>query len=184
MQRHSVHPLLVHPLLPVLGFLVLLVPIFAMPAHAEAVARAQVSVHYQDPHAFTESRDAGFGHEYNHGDYLQKLQQFLVRRATPMLAPGEHLAITFTNIKLAGGYEPWLSPRWSNVRFMRNRYPPRFDLTFKLTSADGQVVREGTRKLVDYSYLMNTPGALSSSDPLRYDKALLSRWLRQGPANW
>ncbi len=179
MQNHPVRPWLL-----VLGFLFAAAPFFASSAHAEAVSHAQVSVHYQDPHAFTESKNSGFWHQYNHGDYLQKLQQFLVQRATPMLAPGEHLAITFTNIELAGAYEPWLGPRWANVRFMRNQYPPRFDFTFTLTSADGQVLREGTRKLVDYSYLMTSPGALSATDSLRYDKALLERWLRRGPTKW
>ncbi|HEU0276312.1 MAG TPA: DUF3016 domain-containing protein [Rhodanobacteraceae bacterium] len=170
-------------LLMAVGFLGFGAPCVATSAHAEVAPAARVSVHYQDPHEFTESREAGFTHEYNHGDYLQRLQKFLIARATPMVAPGDHLAITFTNIKLAGGYEPWLGPRWNDVRFMRNRYPPRFDLNFKLTAADGQVIREGTRKLVDYSYLMNS-GATGSSDALRYDKALLARWLSRGPANW
>lgn len=172
------------PWLMLMGALAFSAPLLPMQALAETTPAAAVSVHYLDPHAFTESRDSGFWHQYDHGDYLQRLQQFVIRRATPMLAPGEHLAITFTNIKLAGDYEPWLGPRWANVRFMRDRYPPRFDLNFKLTSADGQVIREGTRKLVDYSYLYNTPSAFGDTDSLRYDKALLSRWLRRGPANW
>lgn len=179
----------VHPLLLALGLLALATAFVALPASAEVAAPAtpaQVSVHYQDPHHFTESRDAAFvfGHGFDYNDYLQRLQAFLVERATPMLAPGEHLSITFTNIKLAGRYEPWRGPRWSDVRIMRDHYPPRFDFNFKLTAADGQVLREGARKLVDYSYLMNASGPAYANDSLRYDKAVLSRWLRQGPTKW
>lgn len=156
----------------------------AAAVQSETPAQARVSVHYQDPHAFTESRLAGFGHAYDHGDYLQKLRTFLVRRATPMLAPGEHLTITFTNIKLAGSYEPWRGPLWSDVRFMRDIYQPRFDLTFTLTDADGQVLRKGTRKLADMAYLYDSSCVVYNDGPLCYDKAVLERWLRRGPANW
>lgn len=151
---------------------------------AEAPAGRRVTVRYQDPHAFTESRQAGWGHEYDHGDYMQKLRAYLVRRAGPMLAPGERLEITFTNIKLAGGYEPWLGPLWSDVRFMRDIYPPRFDLTFRLTGANGEVLREGARKLTDVAYLYDAPTSLNGLDPLHYDKAVLGRWLRRGPDHW
>lgn len=170
-------------LLAVLAF-ALAAPCALASAHSEDIAAARVSVNYHHPHAFTESRDAGFGHEFDHGDYMQQLRAFLVRRATPVLGPGERLSITFTNIKLAGGFEPWRGPLWSDVRFMRDVYPPRFDFTFELTGADGQVIRSGSRKLVDMAYRMNTSCGLSSTDPLCYDKGALDRWLRRGPAKW
>ncbi|HEX7326436.1 MAG TPA: DUF3016 domain-containing protein [Rhodanobacteraceae bacterium] len=162
-----------------------LAAVFCVAGAAPTVApQASVTVDYHDPHNFTESRQAGFGHEYDHGDYLQKLRAFLIQRATPLLAPGEHLNITFTNIKLAGGYEPWRGPLWDDVRFMRDIYPPRFDFTFTLTGADGQVVRQGTRKLTDLGYLYDLSPSLYNTDALAYDKALLGRWLRKGPKHW
>lgn len=142
-----------------------------------------VSVHYQDPETFSESRFA-FGHRFNHDDYLGKLKDYLVRRAAPQLKPGQHLDITVTDIQLAGRYEPWHGTTMDHVRFMRDTYPPRMDLHFRLTAADGTLLREGTRKLRDVGYLHNSPVRINDTDPLRYDKALIDKWLRRGPDKW
>lgn len=171
---------------PLIATLVLvLATAFTMAAaHPDVTSSSRVSVHYLNPHKFTESRQAGFGHKYDHGDYLQKLKAYLVKKATPMLAPDQRLSITITDIDLAGGYEPWRGPQWDDVRFMRDVYPPRIDLTFKLTGADGRVIRQGTRKLRDLGYLQSQPALPGGGEPLHYDKALLDRWLRRGPARW
>ncbi|HEX7340602.1 MAG TPA: DUF3016 domain-containing protein [Rhodanobacteraceae bacterium] len=158
------------------------------PATATTVASpatsGPVDILFHDPHKFTENTQAGFGHGFDHDGYMENLRTFLVKKATPMLQPGEKLTITFTNIDLAGGYEPWRGPQLDNVRFMTNAYPPRFDFSFKLTGADGQIIHQGTRKLTDLSYLQDFSASINDSDPLRYDKALLMQWLRRGPAKW
>lgn len=64
---------------------------------------------------------------------------------------------------------------------MRDIYPPRIDLDFTLTDANGKVLRQGSRKLRNLGYLSSGTGMGSNSDSLRYDKALLDRWLRRGP---
>lgn len=151
-------------------------------ANADTAAPV-VQVIYQDPRAFSETRDFPYV-RFDHGDYLQQLQAYLVRRATPMLQPGQRLTVTFTNIKLAGSYEPWRGVLWQDVRFMRNIYPPRMTFHFQLTSADGELVREGTRKLVGTGYMYTTPMPTALNDPLHYDKALLAGWLRRGPQRW
>ncbi|MGH8116011.1 MAG: DUF3016 domain-containing protein [Rhodanobacteraceae bacterium] len=149
----------------------------------DPAAPASVSVVYEHPGQFSEARESRFSQDVDH-DYLQTLRTFLVRRATPMLQPGEHLTITFTNVKLAGSYEPWRGPLWQDVRFMRDIYPPRFDFSFRLTGPDGVLVREGTRKLTGLGYLYTLPPATGTSGPLHYDKALLAQWLRRGPQRW
>lgn len=153
-------------------------------AQSDTSTQPRVTVHYANPHQYIESHQAGFGVRFDHDDYMEKLRQFLVRKATPMLAPGQHLSITFTDIDLAGGFEPWRGPRMGNVRILSQQYPPRFDFHFKLTDANGKVVREGTRKLTNLTYLMDQAARPGDSDPLRYDKGLLEKWLRRGPANW
>lgn len=149
-----------------------------------SAAQERVTVTYVHPHQFTESRGTGFGQDYNHGDYLGHLKAFLVQRASAKLGPGQHLAVSITDIDLAGGFEPWLGPQWSGVRFMRDVYPPRIDLTFTLTGADGKVIRQGSRQLRGLGYLHDQPADPGNSDPLRYDKGLLDRWIRRGPKHW
>ncbi len=161
-----------------------LVAVFSVAAaQPDNGSQPQVTVTYANPHQFTESHQMGFGIRYDHDHYMEKLRAFLIKKATPLLESGQHLSITFTNIDLAGGYEPWRT-NMENVRIMNDAYPPRFDLSFKLTGADGQVIRQGTRKLTNLSYLMDYPMQTGNTDPLYYDKALLDKWLRRGPEHW
>lgn len=150
----------------------------ATPATAPAGARVHVS--YVHPQNFSESRNYGHQDRYNGVHYLQPLQAYVVKRAAPMLAAGQQLDVTITDIQLAGGYEPWQGLPWSRVRIMSNHYPPRIDLTFQWVGSDGKVLREGSRKLFNLGYLDSGSAMIGSSDPLRYDKALIDRWLRGG----
>ena len=159
----------------------------AAPAAAQAatsaapVSEATVSVTYVEPEKFSEAREYGEQDRYNDADYLKSLKTYLIKRATKMLPPGDRLEVTVTDIKLAGGYEPWHGPNFRYVRFMKDVYPPRMDLTFKLVDSNGKVLREGSRKLKDLGYLYSGVAMPTNTDPLRYDKALIDRWLQRGP---
>ncbi len=146
-------------------------------------ADARVSVTYANPEGFSEAREFGQQDRFNNTNYLDPLKAHLIKRAERMLPAGERLEVTITDIKLAGGYEPWHGPNLTHVRFMKDIYPPRIDLTFKLTGSDGKVLREGSRKLRNLGYLQSGVGRVGDTDPLRYDKGLLDSWLRRGPTD-
>lgn len=152
-------------------------------AAAATDAASRVTVTYADPQNFSENRAFGTQDRYTGTNYLDALRAHLIQRATRMLAPGERLEVTITDIKLAGAYEPWRGPRMSYVRIMKDVYPPRIDLTFKLFGADGSVLRQGSRTLRNLGYLQSGLMTLGNTDPLRYDKALLDRWLGRGARN-
>lgn len=152
----------------------------AAAAPAEA-ADARVQVTFKNPQNFAEAREFGMQDRWLHNDYLKTLKSYLIKRASAILAPGERLHVTITDIKLAGAFEPWRGPQWGYVRIMRDRYPPRIDLDFTLTDAHGKVLRQGSRKLRNLGYLSSGANMPGSTDPLRYDKALLDSWLRRGP---
>src|SRR3546814_11046902 len=61
---------------------------------------------------------------------------------------------------------------------MRDVYPPRITLDFKLVGADGNVLAQGTRELSDIAYLQRG-SPLADSDQLRYEKRLIDDWLRK-----
>jgi hypothetical protein len=109
---------------------------------------------------------------------VKQLADYLQQRAGTQLAPGQRLQVELTDIKRAGDYEPWHGPQWNDVRVMRDIYPPRISLNFTLYGADGQVLEQGERKLLDSSYLMNSAIGLNN-DPLRYEKRMLDDWLRR-----
>lgn len=151
-------------------------------AAAATPAESSVSVTYVNPEQFAENRMYGRQDRFNRIDYLAQLKAYLIKQGQAVLKPGQSLHVNITDIRLAGAYEPWHGPQWSYVRIMRDVYPPRIDLDFRLVDQDGHMLREGKRVLRDMDYLhsgLSLPGAAGAS--LYYDKALLRRWLIRGP---
>lgn len=137
---------------------------------------ARVQVIWTNPAAFSESKqNYGTGRQ-SPDEWLGDLARHLTYRAERMLPEDRHLAVTFTNVRRAGTYEPWRGPRWDDVRVIKNIYPPRIDLTFTLTDANGGIVKGGERKLRDPAFLQR--GTLNRTDPLRFEKRMLDDWLR------
>ena len=83
-----------------------------------------------------------------------------------------------TDVDVAGEFEPWRGPQFDRVRIMREIYPPRIDLEFRLTDYRGAVVREGRRRLRDP--LNRTCAALGDGDRLLYEEAAPGRLATSG----
>jgi hypothetical protein len=137
-----------------------------------------VSVRYKDPQHFTEAKRSFGVHQIDADDYLKPLKDYIVQRASRVLAPGQRLDIEVTDVKRAGEYEPWHGPRFDDVRVIKDIYQPRIDLDFTLYGADGKVLREGQRKLRDAAFLSRS--SATDQDSLRYEKSLIDSWLRKG----
>jgi len=150
-------------------------------AAAVAPVESPVSVTFVNPQQFTENRLYGAQDRFNRIDYLAQLKAYLIKQGQAMLEPGQSLHVDITDIQLAGTYEPWRGPRWSYVRIMRDAYPPRIDLNFRLVGQDGNVLREGKRVLRNLNYLQDVSLPAATGASLYYDKALLRRWLGRGP---
>lgn len=140
-----------------------------------------VTVTYDHPEKFTEAQKIRpLSPRVGDDDYLKVLKAYMEKRAGKILPPGERLAIVVTDIDRAGNFEPWRPYPMRDVRIIKDIYPPRIDLRFQLFDADGKVIREGARKLRDPAFLSDS-GYPGNTDSLRYEKALLDRWLRKGP---
>lgn len=149
----------------------------ACAAHAEPTTPTRVNVTWPEPATLSEVKEA-HGRGWQRGEaWLVDLRKHLVRQADRVLPSGERLDVTFTDIKLAGSFEPWRGPQFDDVRIVKDIYPPRIDLRFTVTAADGHVVADGERTLRDPGFL--TRSIANSSDPLRYEKRLLDDWVRR-----
>lgn len=140
-------------------------------------ADGPVSVDWTDPAQFSDIRYSGNRWEAQRGDWVAQIARHLQKSAAKRLPAGETLQVTLTDITRAGRYEPWHGANLQDTRFVRDIYPPRIELTFKRLDAQGNVLAEGQRKLVDSAFLMGG-GRLRDTDTLRYEKALLDDWLR------
>lgn len=141
-------------------------------------AEGPVDVRWNDPSGFTEIRRSTNRFEAERGNWVSDIAEYLRKSAARELAPGQALAINIVDIERAGSYEPWQGVNARDIRFMRDIYPPRLTLQYRLTDAQGGVVAEGETKLQDTGYL-HTSGLASSTDPLRYEKKLIDDWARR-----
>lgn len=122
-----------------------------------------------EPEHFTDLKPSYLAEQFR--DYVQ-------RRAAQYLADGRTVTVTINDIDMAGGFEPWRGPQFFDVRILRDVYPPRIDLSFELTDADGAVLASGERKLKDLTYLMRVRPK-SDPDQLAYEKQILDEWMRK-----
>lgn len=145
-------------------------------ARQGAVPAGIVSVTFDDPSRFDASRSGPGETGKARRAWVDALAQFLAERAALRLPQGQRLEVHLTDVQRAGSFEPWRGPQAADVRIVRDIYPPRIDLRFKLLDADGKLLREGSRQLRDATFMMRPD--LYPNDPLRYEKTLLDDWLR------
>ncbi|HNV09569.1 MAG: DUF3016 domain-containing protein [Dokdonella sp.] len=139
---------------------------------------AQVKVTWTDPAQFDELR---FGHQFHQAKpevWLKEFRKTLVKSGDRILPKDQHLSVTITDVKLAGDFEPWHGPDFHDVRVVKSIYPPRVKLSFTLTDANGNVIESGDRELRDLAFL-NRGTSVRSNQPYRYEKRMLSDWLKR-----
>jgi hypothetical protein len=134
---------------------------------------APVQVEYLQPDLFADVGNQRFSDERMRAAYLGELRRHVAQRASKLLATGELLSVSITEVDMAGEFESWRPP--PGARIVMDIYPPRIDLTFRLAGGDGKLIREGERKLRDPAFLLGANDY--PDDPLRYEKALIDRWL-------
>jgi hypothetical protein len=160
-----------------ISILSLLLPAAILAADTAKPNAASVTVTFDHPEKFTDVKDAEMATEKGRDAILAQIKDFVETRAKSYLRDGQKLEVKFTDIDLAGDFEPQLGPRFHDVRIVKDIYIPRLKLEFKLTGADGKVINEGKRELTDLGFMMRP--AFPPSDNLRFEKDLLSDWLRE-----
>lgn len=138
----------------------------------------RTEVVFFEPEKFSDIRDSAFGAwDAAKSEVLTELRTYIIKEANRYLAQGQVLTVKITDVDLAGEFEPWRGAQWTDVRVVKDIYPPRIKLAFKLVGADGQVIKEGDRALSDLAF--NLRLTLDRQDPRRYEKELINDWLQQ-----
>lgn len=138
---------------------------------------ALVEVHFADDVWRSDSRHAIFNEEASRRSAETALRKHLVERAGKVLRDDQTLDVTFVSIERAGSFEPWRGAGAQDVRIVRDIYPPRIDLTFKLSNVEGAIRKVGKSQLRDPAFMMHTN--MYPNDSLRFEKALLDDWIRR-----
>ena len=138
---------------------------------------SRVEVIFVEPDKFTDVKDELLQTERGRNYLLEQLKVHMQSVAAKYVKEGQHLEIKVSDVDLAGGFEPWHGGNFDRIRILRDQYPPRMELEFRLVDAEGRVISTGKRRLIDGGYLMTL--SIATHDPLRYDKEMISDWLRR-----
>ena len=138
----------------------------AAPAYA-----AQAKVEFVNPGSFTDAGRNYAGQERD--DNLKRLASHIGAQAAKRLPADQKLEVWVTDVDLAGYYDP-RQTFTHEVRIVKDFYPPRMTLRFRLASADGSVVKEGERRLSDRNFLSRAQRY--PLEGLAYEKTMLDRW--------
>jgi hypothetical protein len=136
-----------------------------------------VNVSFIHPENYTDaSLQGGYGLSAEEAT-LKELGHFLETLGPRYLKSGQVLTLEVLNIDLAGRIE-WWRRNFYDTRILRDIYPPRFTLNYRLAEA-GRILVERQETVVDPNYLANPGIYFSPSDPLRFEKAMLEDWFRR-----
>lgn len=142
-----------------------------------SVASAKVIVEYQNPDKFADVKDRQFKSSPEKNSNLIQLKSWLEKRAANWVADDRTLKVQFQDIDLAGEYEPWQPSQLSDIRIVKDLYPPKLKFHFQLLGADNAIISEGDRELKDLSFMMQADH--NSSESMRFEKRMLEDWLRK-----
>lgn len=145
--------------------------------NTKPIVAERAEVAFVAPENFTDVRDSYTGTDSGRDAVLDELRTYMLDEARRLVPAGCKVFISVTDVDLAGDYEPWRGPRWDDVRIVKDIYPPRINLSFRLTDANGQLLKEGKRELRDNAFLMRITTTFRD-DPLRHEKTLIDDWFR------
>lgn len=149
---------------------------FALKSAGAVGTDPRAEIIFDHPDKFADVRDFYQPTEKGREAILGRIRDYMVGQARYYVPAGCKLTVTFTNIHLAGDFEPWHGPQFDEVRFVRDIYPPWFKFTYTLTDAGGKVLKQGSEDLRDMNFQLRV--ILDTTDPLRYEKDILNDWMR------
>ena len=150
---------------------------FALKAAEVPKPPARTEVIFSNPDQFTDAKESYMDTEKGRDALLEQIREFIVAKADAVLPPGQRVSITFTDVDLAGDFEPWRGAQFGDIRIVKSIYPPGFKFTFKVTDESGRTVKEGSENIRDMAFDMRL--TIDRQDPLRFEKDILNDWIRR-----
>ncbi|HEY3757846.1 MAG TPA: DUF3016 domain-containing protein [Opitutaceae bacterium] len=138
----------------------------------------KLTVNYPNWKNYTDIRDSYSPTDSGEMDILSHLKSHLERDAMYAVPDGDHLTITFSDIRIAGDYEPQRGGNWDSVRFMKSIWAPHFNFTWELADSTGHVVKQGSEHLQDLDYKDDIL-VTDHSDHLGYEDQMLRNWMEE-----
>ena len=157
------------------GVLLAATPVTASASPADQTDK-RVEVIFDHPEKFADIKGDSMNSPKGRDVMLDQIRDILETAGTGIVPAGQKLTMTFTDIDLAGEYEPWRSGPMSDVRIIKDINSPHFVFSYKLTDAAGAVLKEDKVDVCDLTFMMRV--TISRDEPLRFEKDILVDWIR------
>lgn len=158
--------------LPILLILLLLLSTALSPS-----VHAQVTVRFEQPEKYTDFELSTGSTPKAKADLMKQFEKYFQALGAQYLPKGDTLEIVILDIDMAGAFEGWRRPNLMWTRIISDVYPPKFVLHYVWRDKTGRIKADREETVTDLDYLRFRDQ--TTLDPLRYDKALLSRWFRR-----
>ncbi|MFP4541842.1 MAG: DUF3016 domain-containing protein, partial [Opitutales bacterium] len=89
------------------------------------LSAAEVEINYEDPESYSDMGSWGDFDRNLFESFKSEMEEKLNEVADEYLADEAKLTIEFRDVDLAGEVEPWMRPSMSDVRIVKDIYPPR-----------------------------------------------------------
>ncbi|MDC0602252.1 DUF3016 domain-containing protein [Aliiglaciecola sp.] len=159
--------------------LTLMVGATLLVASNTSFAKADVDITWENPKKFRDVQPTMQSRAKFRAQTFERLEKYMNKLAEG-LPEGQTLAITVTNLDLAGRVWPssfvGLGSGGSEVRLIKSVDIPRITFSYKLVDSDGTVIQEAEEvKLKDMGF-QTRHNPFFKSESLRYEKNMLRRW--------
>ena len=146
-----------------------------------AIAQAgTINVEFQEVDKYTDFSVSGLSEEKTLGIFESELEGELKRFSERYIVGDYTLLIVFKDIDMAGDIQPWRNRHSADIRYIERVYPPRMELAYTLTDADGKVVAEGEETIADIAFDFNILAPIrSQSMSFFYEINMLEDWIRK-----
>ncbi|MGB0369804.1 MAG: DUF3016 domain-containing protein [Opitutales bacterium] len=139
----------------------------------ESVDRS-VSIEYVNPEEFTDLESSFSRDSKTRRAFALAIEEELERRLRASFGEDARLSLVISEVDLAGRIDP---ASFNEIRVLKSVWPPKMEFTYKLTSADGEILKEGEERLVDLGYL-GFARHRSKHERFRYEREMVKDWLR------
>lgn len=146
-----------------------------------STAKGNIEVTWENPKEYRDVQPTNQSRKKYREQTFKQLDSYF-EKLSESLADGQTLAITVTDLDLAGRVWPasfvGFGNSGSEVRLVRNADIPRMTFSYSLTDAAGNVVQESAEvNLKDLSF-QDRHNPFFKSENLRYEKNMIRHWFR------
>lgn len=138
-----------------------------------------VKVEWQEPSGFRDIKSSNGIQSRFEARLFETLTKQLDKDAKGILKDNQKLELTVSDVDLAGDMQPTFGATVSELRIVKDLYPPRMTFSYRVLEGD-KVIMVGDEKLIDMNFLHRV--GISKDNMGEYESKMLADWLKKAVA--